>query len=326
MEELKRSISELLLSEKIEGEISEITPLTGGASAETYKFKVTNKKKVSLMVLRKGSGATSPLAISKKDEAIIQNEVFQQGAPVAEIIAISKENSLLKDAYIMKLVEGESIARKVLRDKRFSEARKNLAFECGQALAKIHSVSLDSFSKVPRNDPKELLDNLYLTYKQFKQPLPVFEYTFRWLREQEFIEIEPSLVHGDFRLGNIIVNEKGLAAVIDWELVNIGNPIQDLGWMCVNSWRFGNDEKVVGGFGDLKDLIKGYSSISDLDINESEIKKWQVFGSLRWGVICLIQTFSHLNGPSNSVERAAIGRRVSETEIDMINLMYLGGK
>ena len=109
-------------------------------------------------------------------------------------------------------------------------------------------------------------------------------------------------------------------------MVNIGNPIQDIGWMCVNSWRFGITEKIVGGFGDLEDLLQGYSSVSNLIIDEQEVKKWQVFGSLRWGVICLIQTYSHLNGPTNSVERAAIGRRVSETEIDMINLMFLGGK
>ena len=154
------------------------------------------------------------------------------------------------------------------------------------------------------------MENLYLTYQQFKQPLPVFEYTFRWLKEQKFQEIEPTLVHGDFRLGNLIVNEEGLAAVIDWELVNIGNPIQDIGWICVNSWRFGITEKIVGGFGDLEDLLQGYSSVSNLIIDQQEVKKWQVFGSLRWGVICLIQTYSHLNGPTNSVERAAIGRRV----------------
>ena len=321
-EELKESIGELLLAENIDGEITEIIPLTGGASAETYKFKV----KQDWFVLRKGSGNTSPLAILKKDEAFIQNEVFNQGAPVAEIVAVSNGNSKLTDAYIMKLVEGESIARKVLRDEKFSQARKVLAYECGQALAKIHSVSLDSLTKVPKNDPYESLENLYLTYQQFKQPLPVFEYTFRWLKEQKFQEIEPTLVHGDFRLGNLIVNEEGLAAVIDWELVNIGNPIQDIGWMCVNSWRFGITEKIVGGFGDLGDLLQGYSSVSNLIIDEQEVKKWQIFGSLRWGVICLIQTYSHLNGPTNSVERAAIGRRVSETEIDMINLMFLGGK
>ena len=67
-------------------------------------------------------------------------------------------------------------------------------------------------------------------------------------------------------------------------------------------------EKIVGGFGDLEDLLQGYSSVSNLIIDEQEVKKWQVFGSLRWGVICLIQTYSHLNGPTNSVERAAIGR------------------
>jgi aminoglycoside phosphotransferase (APT) family kinase protein len=133
-------------------------------------------------------------------------------------------------------------------------------------------------------------------------------------------------VHGDFRLGNILVNERGLTGIIDWELAHIGNPIQDLGWMCGNSWRFGNSEMVVGGFGEIEDLIEGYNSISNEKINAKLIKTWQVFGTFRWGVICLMQVYAHLNGAVNSIEKAAIGRRVSETEIDIVDLLLLGGK
>ena len=165
-----------------------------------------------------------------------------------------------------------------------------------------------------------------MTYKSFEQPSPVFEYAFKWLGGKDFSYRKDSLVHGDFRLGNLIVDEKGLAAVIDWEMVSIGNPLLDIGWMCVNSWRFGQSEKVVGGFGDLEELLTGYGSVSKEEISVEEVKIWQVLGSLRWGVICLIQAYSHLQGEVNSVEKAAIGRRVSETEIDIVDLLFLGGK
>ena len=117
-----------------------------------------------------------------------------------------------------------------------------------------------------------------------------------------------------------------MESIIDWELAHIGNPLQDLGWICGNSWRFGQNEKVVGGFGDLEDLLRGYNSISKFEVNENLVRTWQVFGTFRWGVICLIQAAAHLNGSVNSIEKAAIGRRVSETEIDIADLLFLGGK
>ena len=132
-------------------------------------------------------------------------------------------------------------------------------------------------------------------------------------------------MHGDFRLGNILVNENGLTGIIDWELAHIGKQIQDLGWMCGNSWRVGKSKKVVGSFGDIEDVIKGYNGISNEKRNAELIKTWQVFGTFRWGVICLMQAYAHLNGSINSIEKAAIGRRVSETEIDIVDLLLLGG-
>ena len=146
--------------------------------------------------------------------------------------------------------------------------------------------------------------------------------------QSELLNHKPinALVHGDFMLGNIIVSQDGLQSIIDWELAHVGNPLQDLGWICGNSWRFGNTDKVVGGFGDLKDLLDGYNSISEYQVDQETVRAWQVFGTFRWGVICLIQASAHLNGTINSVEKAAIGRRVSETEIDIVDLLFLGGR
>ena len=325
-EKLKEQLEKLLNQKDYKGKVSKLEYLTGGASNETWKFHLSSKSKNEELILRKSLGDPSPIAVLKSDEAKIQTTAFAQGASVPEIVAIADPLSPLGDAYVMKYIEGETIARKILRDERFQEARKKLAYECGVAIAKIHQVSLDNLKKIQTNSHQELLKQLYSSYKEFNQPLPVFEYAFRWLKHRDFGNQENRLVHGDFRLGNIIVNEQGLQAVIDWELAHIGNPIQDLGWICVNSWRFGQSEKIVGGFGELKDLLKGYVSICSNNITLEQIKTWQIFGTLRWGVICLIQTYAHLSGRINSVEKAAIGRRVSETEIDLVDLMFLGGE
>ena len=325
-EELASALSKKLLEVGIEGKVSNLEPLTGGASKEIWKFEVSNAKQSTKMILRRGSGIEGPLAIKTADEARIQKEVIKVGAPVPIILAVSKNEEELGASYIMHFVEGESIARKILRDKEYKKALPILAYQCGEAIAKIHNVDINNFSFLPKKPAEDQLEDLYSTYQSFEQPSPVFEYAYLWLKEQDFGNFQESLVHGDFRLGNIIVNADGLQSIIDWELAHIGNPLQDLGWVCGNSWRFGKNDKVVGGFGELEDLLEGYNSISKLKVNKEMVKCWQVFGTFRWGVICLIQAYAHLNGTINSIEKAAIGRRVSETEIDIVDLLFLGGE
>ena len=325
-EELASALSKKLLEVGIEGKVSNLEPLTGGASKEIWKFEVSNAKQSTKMILRRGSGIEGPLAIKTADEARIQKEVIKVGAPVPIILAVSKNEEELGDSYIMHFVEGESIARKILRDKEYKKALPILAYQCGEAIAKIHNVDINNFSFLPKKPAEDQLEDLYSTYQSFEQPSPVFEYAYLWLKEQDFGNFQESLVHGDFRLGNIIVNADGLQSIIDWELAHIGNPLQDLGWVCGNSWRFGKNNKVVGGFGELEDLLEGYNSVSKLKVNKEMVRCWQVFGTFRWGVICLIQAYAHLNGTINSIEKAAIGRRVSETEIDIVDLLFLGGE
>ena len=326
IDELSKNIESLLKEAGFNGKVNDLEPLTNGASNETWKFNFSENLVLQKMILKKGPDTPSSLALPKSKEAEIQKIVFKEQGPVPNVLAISNEKSSLKNAYIMMLVEGESIPRKILRDDTYKQIRDSLAFQCGQAMAKIHQVPLNSLSWLDNKDITQELEELYLTYEKFKQPQPVFEYTFRWLRNQDFGDFPNTLIHADFRLGNLIFDKNGLQSVIDWELAHIGNPLQDLGWICVNSWRFGKHENVVGGFGEIEDLLNGYNSIIDIQLDVQQIKNWQIFGTLRWGVICLIQTFAHLLGPNNSVERAAIGRRVSETELDLVDLLFMEGK
>lgn len=324
-EELSVLLSKGLSDLGVGGSIENLEPLTGGASKEIWKFNIVNSDVSSKMIFRRGSGTESSLAIQTADEAKIQEAVRKEGGPVPEIVLVSNSDNDLGDSYVMKFIEGETIARKILRDERYKPALPLLAHQCGEAIAKIHNTPLANLQFLPKKSPIQLIEDLYKLYESYQQPSPVFEYAYRWLKQQNYGDFKDSLVHGDFRLGNILVNEHGLTGIIDWELAHIGNPIQDLGWMCGNSWRFGNYKMVVGGFGEIEDLIQGYNGVSEEKINAELIKTWQVFGTFRWGVICLMQAYAHINGSVNSIEKAAIGRRVSETEIDIVDLLFLGG-
>ena len=158
-------------------------------------------------------------------------------------------------------------------------------------------------------------------YRSFERPRPVFELALRWLRERDpGPSKEVTLVHGDFRHGNLIIGPDGVRAVLDWELAHLGDPMEDLGWVCVNSWRFGEIDKPVGGFGTRDELFAGYEA-AGRRADPERVKFWEVMGTLRWGVMCCGMMQRFRQGPDHSMERAMIGRRSSETEIDLLRLL-----
>ena len=307
------------LENSLNQKIKKLIPLTGGASADINRIILEDDKE--LIVRRSLSKEQSVMAIPKKLEAKIQRVVRSLDAPVPEIVFEFSEDEEIGEGYVMEAIPGETIPRKILRDDKYANVRGKLSFEIGKSLATIHQTELDDLGDLDKVSFEESLKKLYLVYSSFEQPQPVFELAFKWLETQELIKYDNVLVHGDFRFGNFIISESNLESIIDWELAHIGNPMEDLGWLCVRSWRFGNVHKRVGGLGDIEELIEGYESISNIKIEKSQIDIWQLFGSLRWGVICMMQAFAHLSGSINSIEKAAIGRRVSETEYDLMNMI-----
>ncbi len=149
------------------------------------------------------------------------------------------------------------------------------------------------------------------------EPHPAFELAFRWLAEHRPPPAGEAIVHGDFRLGNVIVDGDGLAAVLDWELAHVGDPMEDLGWLCVKAWRFGG-RGPVAGLGEYGDLFDAYGEASARAVDPEVVRWWEVLGTLKWGIMCIMQANAHLTGASRSHELAAIGRRVCENEHDLL--------
>jgi hypothetical protein len=218
----------------------------------------------------------------------------------------------------MRAVEGETLARRILRDDEFAAARGRLVDDCAQFLAGLHKIDPVAVPGLPSGDPIAGLRD-YLTVAG-GEATPTFELAFRWLDANGAPERAPVIVHGDFRLGNLLVDHNGLRAVLDWELVHAGNPVEDLGWLCTKAWRFGA-APAVGGFGTRDELLGAYRGAGGADISLDELHWWEVFNTLRWGVMCIGQATAHLSGAVRSVELAAIGRRVCEQEWDLLLLL-----
>ncbi|TMJ57258.1 MAG: phosphotransferase family protein [Alphaproteobacteria bacterium] len=298
--------------------------LSGGASQETWSFDIEHPGGNVGAILRRapqGYGAAPARAAGLNAEAILMQRAYDAGVPSPRVLHVLQPDEGLGTGFIMERVEGETIPRKILRDQEFAQVRPKLARQLGSVLAGIHGLELSALPELRRMTAAKEIAELERDYRSFDWPRPVFELALRWLRDRDpGPSAEITLVHGDFRHGNLIIGLDGLRAVLDWELAHFGDPMEDLGWVCVNSWRFGHIDKPVGGFGSREELFAGYEA-AGRSVDPDRVMFWEVMGTLRWGVMCCGMMQRFRIGPEHSVERAMIGRRSSETEIDLLRLL-----
>lgn len=298
-----------------------ITRLSGGASQESWRFEIDGRHYV-LRRAPSGLARDRSTALGLSVEAQILRVADEHGLPVPEVVHICDPAEGLGEAYIMAFIEGETIARKILRDSVFDAVRPDLAAQCGTALAALHRIPLASIPDIPVSDATGELARYRQAYEAADHPHPVFELAFAWLAENRPAASAQTLVHGDFRNGNLMISpDAGVAAILDWELTHLGDPMEDLGWICVPSWRFGQHDLPVGGFGHRAAMYGAYRAAGG-DIDESAVRFWEILGTLKWGIMCsamMVQAFE--SGLDRSVERGSIGRRASETEIDLLRML-----
>ncbi|WJR80645.1 phosphotransferase family protein [Bradyrhizobium sp. NP1] len=303
--------------------------LSGGASQETWTFDIVHPERTIGAILRRappGYGAAPGRAAGLEAEAALMQLAHDAGLPSPEVMHVLEPEEGLGTGFIMQRVEGETIARKILRDAPFAKARPMLARQLGEIIAGIHALPGAKLPDLREMTATKEIADIEREYRGFGWPRPVFELALRWLRGHDPGPPPAlTLVHGDFRLGNLIIGPDGVRAVLDWELAHLGDPMEDLGWICVNSWRFGEIDKPVAGLGSREELFAGYEA-AGRKVDPVRVKFWEVMGTLRWGVMCCGMMQRFRASPDHSMERAMIGRRASETEIDLLRLLAPRGE
>ena len=299
--------------------VSELARLSGGASRETWAFVATGDGDgAHRLVLQRERPGGIRTGGGMAAEGALLRAAARTGVPVAPVVATDDGGDELGAPFIiMERVDGETIPRRLLRDDEFHRARPVLARQSGAALAAVHRIDPDDVEGLHEQDQveqfRQLLDVL-------GEPHPAFELGLRWLDARRPSVRRRSVVHGDFRTGNLIVGPEGLRAVLDWELAHLGDPAEDLGWFCVRAWRFGSPHR-AGGFGPVDDLLAGYEAAGGEPVDLETLRWWEALGTLKWGVMCIVQAATHLGGATRSVELAAIGRRICENEEDLLELI-----
>jgi aminoglycoside phosphotransferase (APT) family kinase protein len=304
------------------GTVEGLRRLSGGASRETWTFELAVPDGARHgLVLRRDPGSHTGWS-ERATEYMLLEATAAAGVPVPRVRVLLGPDDDLGHGFVMDRVDGETIPRRILRDDVYTDARPLLAAQCGEIAARIHATDAATLPDLPVQSAAFQIAQYRENLDGFGEPHPAFELGLRWLADNAPPEAaKPTLVHGDFRNGNLIVGPEGVRAVLDWELAHLGDPAEDLGWLCVKSWRFGVVDKLVGGFGDVPELLDAYESRSGRRVDEDTLRWWVALGTLKWGVICIAQAFTHLTGVLRSVELATLGRRVAEMEWDLLDIL-----
>lgn len=310
--------------------IQAIKSLPGGASRETAVIVGTQDGAPFQLVLRRDL-ATEMIdnALTRAQEYAILKAAEDAGVQVPRPRYVASDPAILERPFLlMDYVEGVSIGPKVVRAPELADARAALPAQLAQQAAKIHAIDINlpelGFLERPpagRDAARHALDHLNSMIERLGVKQPAIAFAVRWCERNAPDPVPPTVVHGDFRIGNVLVGLDGLNAVIDWEFCHVGDPREDLGWPCVRDWRFGAVDRRLGGIADREPFLVAYEAATGTTLDRKAIDYWEIMGNLRWGVTCLAQADRHLSGKDISIEFASLGRRAIEMQAEFLRLI-----
>jgi aminoglycoside phosphotransferase (APT) family kinase protein len=299
--------------------------LTGGASRDTWVIDIEAAGRPEALVLRRDlGGEIQPEALSRRQEFELLGAAYGAGVLVPRPRWLCDDPAILGTPFfVMDRLEGESVGRRIVREPAFAEARRLLPRQMGEQLARIHAVAVThpAVTVLPRSPAGSALETATQHLWKLGEAHPVLELAARWLRKHAPTTTENVLVHGDFRIGNLMIGPEGLRGVFDWEFAHVGDPAEDLAWPCVRSWRFGQDHLRLGGVGDAEEFFRAYEEMSGRAVDRRAIAYWEILGNFRWAVGCIQQAHRHLSGQAISIELASLGRRTAEMELELLDLI-----
>jgi aminoglycoside phosphotransferase (APT) family kinase protein len=283
--------------------------LPGGASKEAWAVDADGSR---LLVRRAGGGVIHEATLSLEQEFQVLEAAHEAGVKVPRPVVYLGELGG-REAFAMERIDGETIGRRIARD-----PPAGLDVQLAEELAKIHAIPAE---RLPFLRSGDVLERFEHELDLVGEPHPAIEYGLWWLRGRRPEPLPDVVSHGDFRIGNVVVSKRGLESLLDWEFAHLSDPREDLAWPIVRAWRFGADERRLGGVGELEPYLERYAELTGREVDAEELYWWEVLGNVKWAVGCLNQCRRHLSGLDRSVEYAVLGRMAAEMEYELLHLI-----
>jgi aminoglycoside phosphotransferase (APT) family kinase protein len=308
----------VVLGERVE--VTGMRRLTSGASRESWRLEAGPDHRAYVLQREmaphdpSAPADLSPLPVTA--QAALLRAAAGAGVPVPRVAGAGSRDG--RSFLLVEWIDGEALPPKLLRDPELEAGRRRLTADCARALAAIHRLEPAGLG-LARQDRLAV----YRTrLDEMREPRPVLELGYRWLVEHRPPQRGPVVVHGDFRLGNLLVGPDGLRAVLDWELAHIGDPHEDAAWATIRAWRFDRHRR-PGEFPEPEEWVAAYNREAGpgRELDPDALRWWQIAGIWTWAVMSAMQARRHLDGWVRSLEHAVIGRRVCESEWDLLEAL-----
>lgn len=307
-----------------EGEVQSLQRLTGGATKRTWAFDWASGGRTDRLILQQVTeapvAAGGPPKLSAEQDAALMAVARDHGVPAPAVRLVLDPAGPLGRGYVTERVDGETLGRKLVGDAELAPARAVLARQCGAVLAAIHRLPAQRLPFLQELSPADELRRYVALLGGLERRHTALAYAVRWVADHLPARWTKAVVHADFRTGNLIVGRDGLRCVLDWEIARVGDPMQDLGVLCMRTWRFGGAGP-VGGFGTREDLCAAYEAAGGEPVDPGRVRFWEVFGNLKWAISCVRRgSARRADGGPDGIELAAIGRRLDEPLWDLLGL------
>ena len=329
-DEVATALAAALSRDGAPGEVRALQRLTGGATKQTWSFDWVQGDRHAPLILQQTPVASAAPAssstlrapkLSAGEDAALMIVARAGGVPAPAVRRVLAPEDGLGPAYVTERVEGETLGRRIVEHADFAAARPSMARQCGEILARIHRLPTSDLPFLATLSPADELTVYGGLLAQFALRHPALAYAERWVRENLPKRWEPCVVHSDFRTGNLIVGPDGVRCVLDWEIARLGDPMQDLGVLCMRTWRFGGAGE-VGGFGAREDLYAAYERTAGVAVDPERVRFWEAFSNLKWAISCVRRGLAkRADGSPASVELCAVGRRLEEPLWDFFSLI-----
>lgn len=312
-------------------EVSQLWRIPGGASRETWSFDATWREGKA----RQGRGfilRRDPEASLLETERYVEFRVYQAvqgtGIPVPEVFWLETDPRWLeRPFFIMGRLAGEASPQALVAS-AFNGHAEAIAQQKIDILARIHKLDwrakgLD-FLGVPSGldacAAQEIGRWERIMREQQLEPQPALELGIAWLRAHQPVAQRIALVHADYRTGNFLVDGDRITGVLDWEMVHLGDPLEDVAWVCLRSWRWAGDAR-VGGLLSRDELYRRYEEASGLEVDPKAVRFWEVLGNLKLAVIFLTGARSFCEGRSKDAVHAFTAHLNPEIEAEILRLI-----
>jgi aminoglycoside phosphotransferase (APT) family kinase protein len=270
--------------------------IPGGSSRETYSFDLewteNGEHKTRPMIGRRDP--TGGLLKSERSrEYKVVDTMHRAGMRIPEPLFLELDASVMeRPFFIMHRMPGRTAAGAGAAAEP-EALRRALAIDFLAEMARLHQLDWRALGMEWLGAPADLAEparvqtqhwlGLY-NADRMHEPWPILDAAFTWLKANPVVADRITIVHGDFRSGNFLFDDRGFISMLDWEMTHLGDPLEDLGWSTMGLW---GKDNLAGGLIDREEYIRLYEEKSGALVDRKRLFFYQVLGNVKMAVICL---------------------------------------